>query len=82
MEILILKLVISCYIVSIISYYLLIKYVYNSEIFDKKSITWIDFYITFIPVINILASISMVLIIIERTKANRDFLYRFFKIKK
>ena len=73
---------ITCYIVSIISYYLLLKYVYNSEIFDKKSITWIDFYITFIPVINILASISMVLIIIERTKANKDFLYRFFKIKK
>ena len=73
---------ITCYIVSIISYYLLLKYVYNSEIFDKKSITWIDFYITFIPVINIIASVSMVLIIIERTKANKDFLYRFFKIKK
>ena len=81
MEIVILILI-TCYIVSIISYYLLLKYVYNSEIFDKKSITWIDFYITFIPVINILASISMVLIIIERTKANKDFLYRFFKIKK
>ena len=73
---------ITCYIVSIISYYLLLKYVYNSEIFDKKSITWIDFYITFIPVINIIASVSMVLIIIERTNANKDFLYRFFKIKK
>ena len=82
MEILILKLVISCYIVSIISYYLLLKYLYNSEIFDKKTITWMDFYITFIPLINMLASISFILIIIERTKANKDFLYRFFKIKK
>ena len=81
MEIVILILI-TCYIVSIISYYLLLKYVYNSEIFDKKSITWIDFYITFIQVINIIASVSMVLIIIERTNANKDFLYRFFKIKK
>lgn len=73
---------ITCYIVSIISYYLLLKYVYNSEIFDKKSITWTDFYITFIPLINMLASLSFILIIIERTKVSKNFLYRFFKIKK
>ena len=79
LEILIL---ITCYIVSIISYYLLLKYLYNSEIFDKKSITWTDFYITFIPLINMLASLSFILIIIERTKVSKNFLYRFFKIKK
>ena len=73
---------ITCYILSIISYYLLLKYLYNSEIFDKKTITWMDFYITFIPLMNMLASISFILIIIESTKANKDFLYRFFKIKK
>lgn len=73
---------ITCYIVSIISYYLLLKYLYNSEIFDKKLITWTDFYITFIPLMNMLASISFILIIIERTKVSKNFLYRFFKIKK
>ena len=81
MEIKILILI-TCYIVSIISYYLLLKYLYNSEIFDKKLITWTDFYITFIPLINMLASLSFILIIIERTKVSKNFLYRFFKIKK
>ena len=73
---------VTCYISSIILYYLLLRYLYNSKVFDKKLISWLEFYLTFIPLMNMLASISFILIIIERTKVSKNFLYRFFKIKK
>ena len=73
---------VTCYISSIILYYLLLRYLYNSKVFDKKLISWLEFYLTFIPLVNTIASVSFVLIIIERTKVSKDFLYRFFKIKK
>ena len=73
---------VTCYISSIILYYLLLRYLYNSKVFDKKLISWLEFYLTFIPLMNMLASLSFILIIIERTKVSKNFLYRFFKIKK
>ena len=73
---------VTCYISSIILYYLLLRYLYNSKVFDKKLISWLEFYLIFIPLVNTIASVSFVLIIIERTKVSKDFLYRFFKIKK
>ena len=81
MEILILKLIISCYIFPIIAYYFLTRYLYNSKIWDKNSISYIEIYLMFTPLINIIGSISMTLTIIVKKKKDKNFLYKFFKLK-
>ena len=81
MEILILKLVISCYIFPIIAYYFLIRYLYNSKIWDKDFLDYMHLYLMFVPVMNIIGVIAMSLEIIEDKKKGKNFLYKFFKLK-
>lgn len=81
METLILKLVISCYILPIIAYYFLIRYLYNSKIWDKDSRSYIEICLMIVPLINIIGSISMILTIIEKKKKDKTFLHKFFKLK-
>ena len=78
MEILILKLIISCYILPIIAYYFLTRYLFNSKIYNKELLDYMQFYLMFVPGINIIGVISMVLVIIKRDK---NFLHKFFKLK-
>ena len=81
MEILILKLVISCYILPIITYYFLIRYLYNSKIWDKDFLDYMHLYLMFVPVINIVGAIAMSLEVIENKKKDKNFLHKFFKLK-
>ena len=77
MEILILKLIIGCYILPIIIYYFLTRYLFNSKIYDKELLDYRQFYLMFVPIINILGNLLMILAIIE----NKNFLHKFFKLK-
>ena len=71
MEILILKLVISCYILPIIAYYFLVRYLYNSKIWDKNFLDYMLLYLMFVPVMNIIIVIDMSLEIIkDKNKEN------------
>ena len=81
MEILILKLVISCYILPIIAYYFLIRYLCNSKIWNKDFLDYMHLYLMFVPVINIVGAIAMSLEVIENKKKDENFLHKFFKLK-
>ena len=74
-------LILSCYIIPIITYYFLTRYLYNSDIWNKDSISYIEICLMIVPLINIIGSISMTLTIIEKKKKDKTFLHKFFKLK-
>ena len=74
-------LILSCYILPIITYYFLTRYLYNSKIWDKDLLDYMQLYLMFVHLINIIGSISMTLTIIEKYKKNKNFLHKFFKLK-
>ena len=81
MEILILKLIISCYILPIIAYYFLTRYLFNSKIYNKELLDYMQFYLMFVPGINIIGVIAMTLEIIKHIDKDKNFLHKFFKLK-
>ena len=77
----ILIIIINLYILSILAYYSLTRYLFNSKIWDKELIEYIHFYLMFIPIINIAVALSMMSIIIKYKKKDKNFLHKFFKLK-
>ena len=77
----ILIVIINLYVLSIIVYYFLTRYLYNSKIWNKELIHYIHLYFMFIPLMNIIIVIDMTLEIIKYKKKDKNFLYKFFKLK-
>lgn len=77
MEILILKLIISCYILPIITYYFLTRYLFNSKIWNKELIHYVHLYLMFTPLMNIVGVIVMTLEIIKYKKRIKIFYINF-----
>ena len=77
----ILIIIINLYILSVIAYHFLTRYLCNSKIWDKDLLDYIQLYLMFIPLINIIVIIAMILEIIKNKKKDKNFLHKFFKLK-
>ena len=77
----ILKLIISCYIIPVITYYFLTRYLCNSKIWGKDLLDYTHLYLMFVPGINMIGVIAMTLEIIKHTQKDKTFLHKFFKLK-
>ena len=77
----ILIIIINLYILSVIAYYFLTRYLCNSKIWDKDLLDYMQLYLMFVPGINIVGVIAMTLEIIKHIKKDKNFLHKFFKLK-
>lgn len=77
----ILIIIINLYILSIIVYYFLTRYLCNSKIWDKDLLDYMQLYLMFVPGINIIGVIAMTLEIMKHIKKDKNFLHKFFKLK-
>ena len=77
----ILIIIINLYVLSIIVYYFLIRYLCNSKIWNKELLEYGHLYLMFIPGINIVGVIAMTLEIMKHIKKDKNFLHKFFKLK-
>ena len=77
----ILIIIINLYILSIMIYYFLTRYLCNSKIWDKDLLDYMQLYLMFVPGINIVGVIAMTLEIIKHIKKDKNFLHKFFKLK-
>ena len=77
----ILIIIINLYVLSIIVYYFLIRYLCNSKIWNKELLEYGHLYLMLIPGINIVGVIAMTLEIMKHIKKDKNFLHKFFKLK-
>ena len=77
----ILIIIINLYVLSIIVYYFLIRYLCNSKIWNKELLEYGHLYLMLIPGINIVGVIAMTLEIMKHIKKDKNFLHKFFKLR-